>query len=366
MPHKDSLPSDVVLEYSLRSPKTSAFPIVSIIVPVSNVEKGLLRQCIESLLAQTLENIEIILVDDGCPSGGGTICDEYAKIDKRIKVIHQPNKGVSAARNAGIEAARGRYITFVDGDDFVAPEYCMELFNAAEETGADITACGADRYEVIHGVFHPFFSGNNTLCRNQEEIRQLALSLLRTMKFKREELNIRVNGYVWAHLYRTECLNELRFDPRLLGGEDRLFNYLALMRCNCFCYINRVLYHYVINSQSLTHKFKPNAIELALETYQIYRNLPEVEQNPECRQAYYIRTCCMALAMVRSYFLHPENPDKEPAIAFRRFCRENLVAEAIQNADIRKMRLCKMKLAIWCLKLRLYEPASWCARYWHL
>ena len=339
---------------------------VSIIVPVYNIEETLLRRCIESLLAQTLDSIEILLVVDGCPAGGGIICDEYARSDERILVIHQPNKGVSAARNAGIEIARGKYIAFVDGDDFVAPELCMELFNAAEETGADIAACGYDRYDIISGGFFQHTYGYNVLCRDQEDIRQLSLSLLRTMKLKRHELYIKTNGYVWAHLYRTKCLNGLRFDPRLFGGEDRLFNFIAINRCNCFCYINKVLYHYVENPKSSTHKFRPNSKEDALATYRLYRNMPVVENNLEYRQAYYIRTCCMVLSLAGAYFHHPKNPNKKAAIAFSSFCQEDLVAEAIQNADIREMRLCKMKLAIWCLKLRLYGPASWCARHWHL
>lgn len=101
--------------------------IVSIIVPVFKVEETLLRRCIESLMGQMLTAIEILLVDDGCPAGGGAICDEYAGKDSRIRVIHQSNKGISGARNAGLDAACGKYITFVDGDDFISPELCMAL-----------------------------------------------------------------------------------------------------------------------------------------------------------------------------------------------------------------------------------------------
>jgi hypothetical protein len=89
-------------------------------------------------------------------------------------------------------------------------------------------------------------------------------------------------------------------------------------------------------------------------------------KDPEFLKAHYIRTCCMVVEQATSYFLHPDNPEKHPLIAFRRFCREDVVAEAIKKADIREMRLCKMKLAIWCLKLRLYMAAAWIAHYFNL
>ncbi len=340
--------------------------IVSIIVPVFKVEETLLRRCIESLMGQTLTAIEILLVDDGCPAGGGAICDEYAGKDSRIRVIHQSNKGISGARNAGLDAACGKYITFVDGDDFISPELCMELFTAAEKTGADIAACGADRYDIVYEACLPYIPGCSVLYREKEDICQLSLAILRTMKFNRRKLYLRINNYVWAHLYRVQWLKDLRFDTRLSGGEDRLFNFMAMERCTCFCSIDRVLYHYTINPHSVTHIFRPSAPELALDTYQLYRELPMVRNSVEYRNAYYIRTCCMALAMVRSYYCHPDNPHKSLRKEFRAFCEIPLVAEAIRRASLRSMRLCKMKFCIYALKWRLYGIAARFALFWNL
>lgn len=339
---------------------------VSIIVPVYNVKETLLRRCIESLLVQSLDQMEVLLVDDGCPIGGGAICDEYAGKDHRVRVIHQSNKGISAARNAGIDMARGKYITFVDGDDFVDPAFCWELFLTAEKNGADITACGADRYDMASHRFSPFISNCDVLYRNPEDIRQLSLALLRTMKLTRHELYLRINNYVWAHLYRVDWLKDLRFDPRLSGGEDRLFNFLAMERCRCFCCIDKVLYHYTINPHSVTHTFYPAAPAKALATYRLYRELPSIQTIPEYRDAYYVRTCCMALAMVGSYFYHPDNPDKQIRKELQAFWQDAIVAEAIHNVPLRDMRLCKMKFCIYSLKLRLYSITAKCALYWHL
>lgn len=126
-------------------------PELSIIVPVYKVEKYLPR-CIDSILAQTFGDFELILIDDGSPDGCGRICDEYAQKDKRIVAIHQKNMGVSAARNAGLDIARGRYIGFVDSDDWIEPQMYEVMMDAIRENGADMAVCGV-RYADEDGKF---------------------------------------------------------------------------------------------------------------------------------------------------------------------------------------------------------------------
>lgn len=126
-------------------------PELSIIVPVYKVEKYLPR-CIDSILAQTFGDFELILIDDGSPDGCGRICDEYARKDKRIVAIHQKNMGVSAARNAGLDIARGRYIGFVDSDDWIEPQMYEVMMDAIRENGADMAVCGV-RYADEDGKF---------------------------------------------------------------------------------------------------------------------------------------------------------------------------------------------------------------------
>lgn len=114
--------------------------LVSVIVPVDKVEHYLSR-CLDSIVTQSYKNIEIILVDDGSPDKCGIICDEYAKRDPRIRVIHKENGGLSDARNCGVEIANGAYITFIDSDDYIAPNYIEYLYNLAVENDADISCC---------------------------------------------------------------------------------------------------------------------------------------------------------------------------------------------------------------------------------
>ena len=114
-------------------------PLVSIIVPVYNV-KPYLNRCVDSLLGQSYQNMELLLVDDGSTDGSETLCDEYAAQDARVRVLYKKNGGLSDARNAGVDAAKGEYLSFVDGDDWVSPYYIENLYRALEQAGADFSA----------------------------------------------------------------------------------------------------------------------------------------------------------------------------------------------------------------------------------
>ena len=122
-------------------------PLISVIVPVYRVEEFLPR-CVDSLRAQTYENLEIILVDDGSPDHCPEICEKYAARDVRIRVIHQENRGLSGARNAGIDAAAGEYLAFVDSDDYVTEDFIESLYTLAEDTGCPIAQC---RFSYVQG-----------------------------------------------------------------------------------------------------------------------------------------------------------------------------------------------------------------------
>ena len=132
----------------MNTDKNESLPLISIIVPVYNVEKYL-GKCIESILAQTYKNIEIILVDDGAKDNSGEICDEYAKKDDRIRVIHKENGGLSDARNRGIEEAKGELIGFIDSDDYIDSDMYETLYNVLTKYGADMSMC--DVYDVYEG-----------------------------------------------------------------------------------------------------------------------------------------------------------------------------------------------------------------------
>lgn len=170
---------------------------ISIIIPVYKVE-SYLRECLDSVLGQTYRALEILLVDDGSPDGCPAICDEYAARDDRVRVIHKPNGGLSDARNAGLEAAAGQWIGFVDSDDYIAADMMEKLHLAASRTGAGIAACG---YRVVSGTgaAAPAGAGERELVLERDDAIRLLLE------------DKRLQNYVWNKLYRAEYWRDVRF-----------------------------------------------------------------------------------------------------------------------------------------------------------
>lgn len=167
--------------------------LVSIVIPIYNVE-AYLENCINSLIEQTYKNIEIILVDDGSPDKCPKICDDFSKKDKRIKVIHKPNGGLSDARNSGIAAASGEYITFVDSDDTVDNDYVEYLYSIMEEFKSDISICD---YKAI-------YSNGTILSRNRND--KFCISKEKTLEIMLYQNEFTVSS--WAKMYKTKLFRE--------------------------------------------------------------------------------------------------------------------------------------------------------------
>ena len=198
-------------------------PMVSVIVPIYNVEKYL-KRCIDSILNQTYKNLEIILVDDGSPDKCPQICDEYAKSDKRIKVIHKQNAGVSAARNDGLAIAQGDLIGFVDSDDFIHPSMYEEMVNYLVSQDCDLVSCSFTKFsteEEINNNLDMNLFPKETLTRNE------AISFSLDKKNKGGIINV-----VWNLLIRAEIAKSVKFDCSLTNGEDTKYSFDVLMKTN--------------------------------------------------------------------------------------------------------------------------------------
>lgn len=230
-------------------------PKVSIIVPVYKVEKFLDR-CMQTLLNQTLKDIEIILVDDGSPDNCPNLCDEYAKKDNRVKVIHKSNGGLGYARNSGMEVATGEYLAFVDSDDYVEKSTYEILYNNSKKSGADITLCG---YKRINNGRISYYNDVNDI-----QIKQVndCISVLKGM------IGISYNEHhydfaVWHGLYRNELIqkNNIRFcSERDYISEDIIFHLSIIPLCKYICIIPDYLYCYCLNENTLTTKYKPGRL----------------------------------------------------------------------------------------------------------
>lgn len=216
--------------------------MISIIVPIYNVER-FLRKCIESLVAQTYQDIEIILVNDGSPDNCGEICDEYARRDTRIKVIHQRNIGVSAARNAGIDIAKGEYIGFCDPDDFVAPEMYEYLLNAMLTHNADIAACGYD-----------YFSEDYELDNSRKyPIKEDEIMRVQELYSKFADMPPTIRHGVVTKLFKKQLIGEIRFEMNLHSAEDVNFLLDYVDRISSAIFVHRPLYKNVVRMGSATH-----------------------------------------------------------------------------------------------------------------
>jgi glycosyltransferase involved in cell wall biosynthesis len=211
---------------------------ISVIVPVYNVEKYL-KRCVDSILNQIYKNLQIILVDDGSKDGSGKICDEYAKKDHRITVIHQENSGVSDARNAGLDISIGDYIGFIDSDDYVNERMYEELLKSSVEKQADIAIC---RY--IN------FSGERVAIIEKSD----DVKIVYTANQALENLHSsdgEVYMLIWNKLYRKELFNGLRY-PSGKINEDEFVTYKVLSKANQIVMLQKALYYYYKNANSIT------------------------------------------------------------------------------------------------------------------
>lgn len=206
--------------------------MVSIIIPVYNCERFLDR-CVESLVAQTCSEIEILLVNDGSKDGSLAVCRKWEARDKRVIVIDQPNGGVSAARNAGLDRARGDYIAFVDADDYVESTMYEKLAGIAEERGADLVFCGYEKFDE-HG----------RVTRIDERAELLGLEQKNIAPFVCNGDKDLIGGYIWRSLFSGELIGGRRFPPDITTGEDVVFLLEAILQAKKICFLDERLYHY--------------------------------------------------------------------------------------------------------------------------
>ena len=213
-------------------------PLISVIVPVYNVEKYL-NKCVDSIVNQTYTHLEIILVDDGSPDNCPVICDEWAKKDSRIRVIHKENGGLSSARNAGLDIMTGILVGLVDSDDYILPDMYEKLYNAMTENDADMSICSFFTIDVS-GNISPYKSAMPK-----------ALKLIS----RDEAFNIYTDALeydvAWTKLYKSEIFNEIRF-PEGHKHEDTATIHRIIGACNKIILLNESLYVYRVHDKSIT------------------------------------------------------------------------------------------------------------------
>lgn len=304
-------------------------PDVSILIPVYN-EEVYLPRCLDSIVRQTLQSWELLLVDDGSTDRSGSICDSYAARDSRIRVIHQENAGISAARNAGLAAAAGKYIGFVDSDDWIAPEMFQRLLTIAGEMDCPLVMCDA-RTVYADGRSEP------------DTITQLKSSCVLNSGDMSPELLLELAGSVCRCLYHAELLRRhaIEFPRGIKFSEDRTFNLLSIGYAGHMAYEKTAYYWRFVNTRSTVHRFHPDYFEACLNAAEAIKGAISAAwgDNDALQTAYLRQLIGGAFSAVCNYYYKTSPMSRaERTAAVRQLCQNRALRAAITRTGISDIR----------------------------
>mgnify|MGYP004458462943 CR=1 FL=1 len=246
---------------------------ISIIVPIYNVEKYI-RKCIESIINQTYRNIEIILVDDGSPDNCGKICDEYAKKDSRVKVIHKKNGGLSDARNKGTEVATGEYIMYVDSDDYIELSACEELYNIINAGNVDIVCYNFKKVDELGNIID-----NKKIYSQGNSKKEIEMSFKDAMIDNLYRKHIRYEA--GSKIYANKIAKKISFPTNMLAEDFATF-YKFLAEARKIIFYDRCLYNYVQRNGSIMAEKKEKLyLDMFITEKNIYIVMKSICKNYE-------------------------------------------------------------------------------------
>ena len=340
-------------------------PKVSIIVPIYNVERFLDR-CMDSLLNQTLKDIEIIMVDDGSPDNCPQMCDEYAKKDSRVKVVHKANAGLGYARNSGLDVASGEYVAFVDSDDYVDLDAYQTMYNEAVRVNADYVCCGYKR--IAHGKCVWEYAGEtynkSDLFKGGE-----CVEFLKGMIGK-DSSNHRFSHFdfaVWHGIYQRRVLEQynVRFcSERDLISEDIVFHLDFIPHCHTIQTIPNTYYNYCLNEGTLTTKYKDGRFDAVVKLHGYIREYVREHDNYQLKEGIEKRLDAFFFDKVNSTLSYESNCNKRnPIDMIKLICNSKEVKALLMridtsNLDIKKQVICALMkhnlyfLIYWIFKLK--------------
>lgn len=322
-------------------------PYLSIIVPVYKVEPYL-HQCIDSILAQTFNDFELILVDDGSPDKCPHICDEYVEKDKRIKVIHKNNGGLVSARIAGLKAADGRYIGYVDSDDWIEKDMYKQLCEASQLYRSDIVIC-----DVIHSYQNKEIRGIQMIEPGLYDKNDMKRLIYPCMLYQGSFYKFGIYPALWNKIFRKELLekNQYNVNEIIRLGEDTACTYPCLLDAGSIYVLNKkYLYHYRQIESSMTSNYDEKFFDRILLLFKLLKKMNKEKAVFDLTpQLNYYLTYLMILG------LHNENSiyNKKSSYEKRKFIKDilvnNYINDAVNNISLKGFPL-KSKLYIWLLQ----------------
>lgn len=324
--------------------------VVSVIIPVYNAMETIER-CVDSILGQTLDKIEVILVDDGSKDKSGNICDSYMKKDQRIQVVHIPNRGVSASRNIGLSIAQGEYIAFVDSDDYIERGMLEQMVWIAEKECVDIVICG---YKYIQ------IDGNIQERKVDLPIeKKIGNEYIKQLLSKNEDQ--RFLWFTWNKLYKRKLLldSKIKFNENLPLGEDSPFNMYAFLSADSLYYLDVSMYNYVQTKGSATQiKYKKDLIVKLEELWREKRRICKeygIDGYEKTLAQYTINHTLPMLLQNELAADYGLNRIKEELQKIR---NSEMVDLTYKQKGLRKNKSMKMSILIFLLKYKMYMVLS--------
>lgn len=338
-------------------------PLISIIVPVYNVEKYI-GECVKSILEQTFNEIEIILVDDGSTDSSGEKCEEFAIADRRVIVHHKDNEGLGYARNTGLDLASGKYIVFIDGDDFIGKDYIEQLYKNIQRTNADVCIGGYTRFDS---------TGVTLVCSNPLsgdiyqgiEIREKVIPRLLGQIVRND--NIAMSACMTIYNRKIIEDNKIRFpSERELISEDLVFNFEVLSKSSSVAMVESTDYFYRYNPTSLTHRYLPGRF---LKQKRLYMVMEEKAKALHIYDLCHQRNMDTFIGWARGHIKAEQAAWKRNGIVksirnIRVICRDTELQEALREYDdrylsrsskiVNRMIKRKMPVSLWLISAIQY------------
>lgn len=322
---------------------------VSIIVPIYKVPEPYLRKCIESIINQTLNDIQILLVDDGSPDNCGAICDEYARVDMRIEVIHKKNGGLSSARNAGFLAAKSKWIMFVDGDDWIELNMCETMYNLGEKNEVQLVMCGMTKEYRYSSEPYKYYLEDQKIYVGEE------------CKWLQEQL-LHFNGNIavaYCKLIDRRVLedNQILHDEVLRQGAEGLeFNLRLFEHIKRAMFIDRPFYHYIYNNNSISASHNEANHEFVIKCFEKIKKFIESSSNRERLYPWFNNRLLYVIitTAISGYF----NPTNTEAYADKKrkyvaYLEKPIVKEALQTKNMEGINK-QRQVILFLIKLRMF------------
>lgn len=323
---------------------------ISIVVPIYKVPEQYLRKCIDSLINQSYENIEILLVDDGSPDSCGIICDEYGKRDNRVQVIHKKNGGLSAARNSGYRAATGEWIMFVDGDDWIEPATCQTMADIAMKDNVQLVMCGMTKEYGHSSEPYKYYLENGKIYVGEE------------CKWLQEQL-LHFNGNIavaYCKLISRQLLmdNGIEHDEELKQGAEGLeFNLRLFEKLESAEFINKSFYHYIYNENSISASHNEANHEFVIRCFEKIKHFIDNSEN-----AYWLRSWLdnrllyVVVTTAISGYFNPTNKEsyKDKKKKYSAYLEKSIVKEALNTQNLEGLSR-QRKIILFFIKHRMFR-----------